>query len=254
MQPVDWQQHVAAIWRGRSQRFRTVRDLDPIRLDDLLGIETQQAKLIQNTERFLAGQPANHVLLWGSRGTGKSSLVKALINAYADQGLRVLEVEKDDLADLPDIVDHIRDEPWRFIVFCDDLSFNEGETNYQHMKSVLEGSIELPPANIRIYATSNRRHLVPEYHSDNEQTVLVGRELHESEVVEEKIALSDRFGLCISFYPISEPQYFEMIDYLFPRHPDPEQLHILARRFSMEKGVRSGRTAQQFHRQFSGEI
>lgn len=254
MDSIDWQTVEAAVWRGRSQSFRIVRDRDPIRLDDLLGIAAQKAKLIQNTERFLTGLPANHVLLWGSRGTGKSSLVKALLNEYADRNLRVLEVEKSDLVDLPDIVDDLRDREQKFIVYCDDMAFNENEHNYQHLKSVMEGSLELPPANVRLFATSNRRHLLPEYNHENDPGRMVGRELHHGEAVEEKISLSDRFGLCISFYPIDEPQYFDMIDHLFPDNDDRAHLHVLARRFSMEKGVRSGRTAQQFFRQFSGEL
>lgn len=254
MESIDWQQEVAAIWRSRRQYFRVIRDRDPIRFADLLGVDEQKRKLMQNTERFLAGQPANHVLLWGSRGTGKSSLIKALLNEYADRQLRLLEVERTDLADLPELVDDLRARPQKFIVFCDDFSFNEGEHEYRHLKSVLEGSLELPPANVRLYATSNRRHLLPEYQSDNDTARLVNRELHQGELVEEKISLSDRFGLCISFYPIDEAQFFAMIDHLFPKHPDPERLHVLARRFSMEKGVRSGRTARQFFQQYAGEI
>lgn len=254
MESIDWQTTVAAIWRGRHQHFRRIRDRDPIRFADLLGVDEQKAKLIQNTERFLSGQPANHVLLWGSRGTGKSSLVKALINEYADRHLRVLEVERTDLGDLPELVDDLRDRPQKFVIFCDDLSFNEGEHEYRHLKSVLDGSLELPPANVRLYATSNRRHLLPEYQTDNDAVRLVNRELHQGELIEEKISLSDRFGLCISFYPATEDQYFAMVDHLFPQHADRERLHVLARRFSMEKGVRSGRTARQFFQQYGGEI
>ncbi len=144
MNEVDWRNDVAAIWRPRQQRLRPVRHLDPVSLDDLLGIETQKAKLIQNTERFLAGKPANHALLWGSRGTGKSSLVKALLNAFAPKGLRVIEVEKHDLVDLPEIVDDIRERPQRFVIYCDDMAFEDGDIQYKHLKSVLEGSLELP--------------------------------------------------------------------------------------------------------------
>lgn len=254
MNTIDWQQHAAAVWRGRSGHLRVVTARDPIRLDDLLGIDTQKQKVIQNTERFLNGQPCNHVLLWGSRGTGKSSLVKALLNEYQQRQLRVLEIEKSELIDLPEIVDDLREREQRFILYCDDLSFGEGDQSYQHLKSLLEGSLELPPENVRLYATSNRRHLLPEYHHENEAARLVGRELHHGEAVEEKISLSDRFGLCVSFHPITEAQYFAMVDHLFGDHPDRERLHVLARRFSMEKGVRSGRTAQQFHRQYSGDI
>jgi predicted AAA+ superfamily ATPase len=254
MESIDWQTHEAAVWRGRSKSFRIVRERDAIRLDDLLGIDTQKAKLIQNTERFLSGAPANHVLLWGSRGTGKSSMVKALLNEYASRSLRVLEVEKSDLVDLPDLVDDLRDRPQKFIVYCDDMAFNEDERDYRHLKSIMEGSLELPPKNVRLYATSNRRHLLPEFQHENDSSRLVGRELHHGEAIEEKISLSDRFGLCISFYPIDETQYFAMVDHLFPGHTDRERLHVLARRFSMEKGVRSGRTARQFFQQYSGEL
>jgi len=254
MNEVDWRSDVAAIWRPRQQRLRPVRHLDPVELDDLLGIETQKRKLIHNTERFLSGRPANHVLLWGSRGTGKSSLVKALLNAYAPKGLRMIEVERHDLVDLPEIVDDIRERAQRFVVYCDDLAFEDGDTQYKHLKSVLEGSLELPPENVKLYATSNRRHLVPEYLSDNEQSRVVGREMHHGDVVEEKISLADRFGLSLSFYPIDEQRYFEMVDHLFGAVADRDELHIRARRFSMEKGGRSGRTARQFYNQFVGEF
>ena len=252
--PLDWRTLPAAIWRGRTASLRPVQHPDPVRLDDLLGIDEQKRKIIQNTERFLAGQPCNHVLLWGSRGTGKSSIVKALLNAYAPRGLRVIEVDKDDLHDLPEIVDDIRERRQRFIIYCDDLSFEDGENQYKHLKSVLEGSLELPPENVRIYATSNRRHLLPEYMKDNAQSQVVGREIHHGDAVEEKISLADRFGLGLSFYPISEPQFFEIVDHLFGEVADREQLHIRARRFSIEKGVRSGRTARQFYNQCVGEF
>lgn len=253
-QPIDWRTLPAAIWRGRNGTLRPVPKPDPVRLDDLLGIDTQKQKIIQNTERFLAGKPCNHVLLWGSRGTGKSSIVKALLNEYAHKGLRVIEVDKDDLHDLPEIVDDIRDRGQRFIIYCDDLSFEDGENQYKHLKSVFEGSLELPPENVRIYATSNRRHLLPEYMSDNAESHVVNGELHHGDAVEEKISLADRFGLGLSFYPISEPQYFAIVDHLFGEVKHRQQLHIRARRFSIEKGVRSGRTARQFYNQFVGEF
>lgn len=254
MDELNWRNDVAAIWRPRTGTLKPVRHLDPVRLDDLLGVETQKQKLVQNTERFLAGKPANHVLLWGSRGTGKSSLVKAILNQYAPRGLRLIEVDKDELPALPEIVDDIRERPQRFIIYCDDLSFSESETGFRHLKSVLEGSIELPPENVRLYATSNRRHLLPEYRHENDETRVVGTEIHHGDAVEEKVSLSDRFGLCLSFYPISEGQYFEIIDHLFPEVPDRRALHVLARRFSIEKGVRSGRTARQFYNAWSDEF
>lgn len=250
---LDWQVTLAARWRPRKERLKPVTAIDPISLTALLGVDTQKAKLISNTERFVAGLPSNNVLLWGSRGTGKSSLVKAVFNQFSDQGLRLIEVDRDDLAALPDIVDDIRELSQRFIVFCDDLSFSGGGDDYRYLKSVMEGSIELPPENVRIYATSNRRHLVPEFMEDNLKSENHGREIHFSDSVEEKISLSDRFGLSLSFYPISERDYFDMVDVLFPDMADRSALHVLARRFSMEKGVRSGRTAKQFFMAYSGK-
>lgn len=250
---IDWHQTRAAIWRAKKQNLRAVSHTDPITLEQLLGIERQVRQVCKNTERFLAGQPANNVLLWGARGTGKSSIIKGLLNAYASQGLRVIEVDKDDLVDLPEIVDDIRDLGFRFIVYCDDLSFDKGESTYKALKSVLEGSIELPPDNVLIYATSNRRHLVPEYMSDNEQSRVVETEIHHSDTVEEKISLSDRFGLWLSFYPINQEQYLAMIDALFPDVVKRTVLHREAIRFATQKGGRSGRTAQQFFRTCSGD-
>lgn len=180
--------------------------------------------------------------------------MKALLNEYAPRGLRMIEVEKHDLVDLPEIVDDLRERAQRFVVYCDDIAFEDGETQYKHLKSVLEGSLELPPENVRLYATSNRRHLVSEYQADNEQSRVVGREIHHGDVVEEKISLSDRFGLSLSFYPINEAQYFQIVDHLFGEVADRDRLHILARRFSMERGGRSGRTARQFYNQFVGEL
>lgn len=254
MDELNWRNDFAAIWRPRTGTLKPVRHLDPVRLNDLLGVDVQKRKLVQNTERFLAGEPANHVLLWGSRGTGKSSLVKAVLNEYAPRGLRLVEVDKDDLLALPEIVDDIRERPQRFIIYCDDLSFSENETGFRHLKSVLEGSIELPPENVRLYATSNRRHLLPEYRHENDEARVVGTEIHHGDAVEEKVSLSDRFGLCLSFYPISESQYFEIVDHLFPDVPDRRELHVLARRFSIEKGVRSGRTARQFYNRYAGTL
>lgn len=251
---MDWEEFRAAIWRSSSASLRSVRHLDEITFDRLLGIDAQIERLKQNCERFLAGEPSNHVLLWGSRGTGKSSLAKAMLNAYAGKGLRVIEVDRDDLIDLPDIVDLVRDEPFRFVIYCDDLSWQEGERGYRHLKSVLEGSIELPPDNVRIMATSNRRHLVPHTHQDNAAGKVMEGELHLGDALEEKISLADRFGLSLSFYPINQDQYFAIIDQLFPTVRDRQVLHVRAQRFAAEKGGRSGRTAQQFFKQFSGEF
>ncbi|MCP5161520.1 MAG: ATP-binding protein [Hahellaceae bacterium] len=251
---IDWDNVPAAIWRAQRGELRPVLHTDPIRFGQLLGIDRQIAAVCKNTQRFLAHQPANNVLLWGSRGTGKSSIIKALLNEYFLQGLRVIEVDKNDLIDLPEIVDKIRDHAHRFIVYCDDLSFDEGERTYKTLKSVLEGSIELPPENILIYATSNRRHLLPEYLKDNESSKVVDTEIHHAEVIEEKISLSDRFGLWLSFYPINQEAYLAMVDQLFPQVSDRVALHAEAVRFALAKGGRSGRTAQQFFKAWSGDF
>lgn len=245
---LDWNVTLAAIWRQRKEYLRPVRQIDPISLDELKGIESQKQRLLTNTQRFLAGQPANNALLWGARGTGKSSLVKALLNALHSQGLRLIEVDKHDLVYLPEIVDDIRELPQRFIIYCDDLSFSEEDKHYKSLKSVLEGSIEQPPENVLLYATSNRRHLLPEKMSENLETVLVGDELHYSDAVEEKISLSDRFGLWLPFYPQPIATFLEIIDSYFPDYPgEREALHQAALEFAHIRGARSGRTAKQFY-------
>ncbi|MGE3297103.1 MAG: ATP-binding protein [Porticoccaceae bacterium] len=244
---INWNHTLAAVWRPHAAGLRAVRRLDPIRLDDLLGIDAQKGDLVRNTEDFLAGRPARNALLWGSRGTGKSSLVKALLNDYAAEGLRVIEIDKADLADLPDVVDGIHELPQRFIVFCDDLSFEADETLYKHLKSVLEGSIELPPENVLVYATSNRRHLVAEPTSDNQGVAIVAGELHYGDAIEEKLSLADRFGLWLSFYPNSQEQYLAIVDHLCGDDGgDRAGLHLAARQFAMTRASRSGRTARQF--------
>lgn len=251
---IDWQKVPAAVWRARSRTLRPVRELDPVSFDDLLGIERQKQQVIDNTERFLSGQPANNALLWGARGTGKSSVVKALLNAYRERGLRVIQIDKDDLIDMLEIVDEVREQPFYFIVFCDDLSFDEGDASYKALKSVLEGSIELPPSNVLIYATSNRRHLMPEYMQDNEHSHVVGTEIHHAEAIEEKISLSDRFGLWLSFYAINQDEYLAMVERLFGEVKDAKGLRAEAIRFALSKGGRSGRTAQQFYRMYAGKF
>ncbi len=245
---IDWSQTPAAIWRRYSGALRPVRSIDPLSLDALRGIDEQKQALVHNTQKFLAGEPASHVLLWGSRGTGKSSLIKALLNTYHPKGLRVLEVERDDLVHLPEIVDHVRSLPQRFIVYCDDLSFEEGERGYKALKSVLEGSIESPPENVRVYATSNRRHLMPEYQSENQASRVVGTEIHHGDAIEEKISLSDRFGLWISFYPFNQDTYLDIVDMYFPDYAgDRGELHRRAIAFALQRGGRSGRAAYQFY-------
>ena len=245
---INWDEAIAAIWRSRSQTLRVVKRIDHVMLGDLLGIDRQKEALLENTERFLKGLPANNALLWGSRGTGKSSLVKALLNTFAPEGLRIIEIDKEDLVDLPEIVDDVRELPYRFVIFCDDLSFEEGESSYKHLKSVLEGSIELPPENILIYATSNRRHLIPERESENRQVTLVDGELHYGDSVEEKLSLADRFGLWLSFHPMTQQQYLEIVDYLFSGYRgDRDKLHLMAKQFAMTRASKSGRTAKQFY-------
>ena len=256
MTSISWDNTPAAIWRPKTESLRPVNHIDSIRFADLLGIDKQIATICKNTDQFLSKSPANNALLWGSRGTGKSSIIKALLNEYREQGLRVIEVDKADLVNLPEIVDQIRNAPYRFIIYCDDLSFDEGESTYKALKSVMEGSIELPPENVLIYATSNRRHLLPEYMQDNDQSRVVGTEIHHGEAVEEKISLSDRFGLWLSFYPINQEQYLAMVDALFPNvATDKRQaLHQEAIRFALAKGGRSGRAARQFYNAWHGHF
>ncbi|MEM7360622.1 MAG: ATP-binding protein [Pseudomonadota bacterium] len=252
MSELDWQQSLAAVWRPNQGRLRPVKYIDQIALDDLLGIERQKQALIDNTRRYLSGDPCNNALLWGSRGTGKSSLIKAVFNHFSSEQLRLVEVYKDDLHYLHDIVDLIRDQPFHYLVYCDDLAFSAGDHSYSVLKTVLEGSIEAAPDNVRLYATSNRRHLVPQTLKENLDSKVVAGELHLSDAIEEKIALSDRFGLWLSFHPISQAQYLEIVDNLFADFKgDREELHRAALRFSAERASRSGRTAKQFHNAYA---
>jgi predicted AAA+ superfamily ATPase len=244
---IDWNTTYAAIWRQRQTFLRPVQHIDPIQLGQLLGIDAQKQQLIANTERFLSRLPANNALLWGARGTGKSSLVKALLNEYKDRGLRIVEVDKGDLLYLPEIVDDIRAHPQRFIIYCDDLSFDSGDNLYKPLKSVLEGSIELPPDNVLFYATSNRRHLMPELMQDNLETQLVNGEVHYSDTIEEKISLADRFGLRLAFYPQQTAAYLDIVDSYFPDFTgDRKDLHKAALDFAHQNAAKNGRTAKQF--------
>ncbi|MBV2121034.1 MAG: ATP-binding protein [Candidatus Thiodiazotropha sp. (ex Ctena orbiculata)] len=251
---IDWQKINAAVWRPRKGYLRGIERIDPIKLSQLVGIDEQKRQLIDNTERFLNAAGANNALLWGSRGTGKSSLIKALLNNYWRQGLRLIQVDRNDLVELPEIVDEIRDLPQKFIVFCDDMTFEQGEASYRALKSVLDGSIEAPPDNVLIYATSNRRHLLPESMQDNQDAVLVGRDLHLGDTVEEKLALSDRFGLWLSFYPVNWQGYLAIVDHYFKDYSgDRERLHEAAKHFAMARGgSKSGRAALQFYKAYFG--
>ena len=244
---IQWSQTPAAIWRSHRGCLRPITAIDSITLESLVGIDRQKKELIRNTERFLNHAPFNNALLWGARGTGKSSLIKALLNHYLNRNLRLIEIFKNDLIYLPEIIDDIRNEPFHFIIYCDDFTFEDNENNYTALKTLLEGSIEAPPSNVVLYATSNRRHLMPEYVQDNIGTHIVNGELHYSDTIEEKISLSDRFGLWLSFYPPTQDEYLAIVDSYFPDYPgDRQQLHLMAKQFAQQRASRSGRTAKQF--------
>lgn len=260
LQQPDWNASIAFRYRRRSSGqglISPVQHVGAMQLDDLKEIDQQKEKIQRNTEQFVRGVTANNVLLTGARGTGKSSLIRACLHTYAPQGLRLIEVDKADLVDLPDIVEIVAARPEKFIVFCDDLSFDEGEAGYKALKSVLDGSVAAATPNVLIYATSNRRHLLPEYMSENltYQHTPDG-EVHPGEVVEEKISLSERFGLWVSFYPFSQDEYLHIAE---------QWLHVLgvpqsavetsraeALLWALERGSRSGRVAWQFARDYAG--
>jgi predicted AAA+ superfamily ATPase len=256
----DWAASIAWRYRRRASGgslLAPVRHVANLKLADLKEIEPQKEKIRRNTEQFVAGKPANNVLLTGARGTGKSSLIKACLNAYAPQGLRLNEVDKSDLTDLPDIVDVVAQRPEKFIVFCDDLSFDEGEPGYKALKSILDGSVAVATPNVLIYATSNRRHLLPEYMKENlSYTHTDDGEVHPGEVVEEKISLSERFGLWVSFYPFNQDEYLA-ITAQWLAHFNVAPAAIEAARpeallWALERGSRSGRVAYQFARDYAG--
>ena len=256
----DWNAAIAWRYRKRSSGHGTlepVRHVALMQLDDLKEIDGQKEKIERNTRQFVEGRTANNVLLTGARGTGKSSLIKACLQAYAPQGLRLIEVDKADLTDLPDIVDVVSDRPEKFVVFCDDLSFDEGEPGYKALKSILDGSIAAATPNVLVYATSNRRHLLPEYMKDNlSYTHTDDGEVHPGEVIEEKISLSERFGLWVSFYPFSQDEYLAIVaQWLSSLGVDAEAIAAArpqALVWALERGSRSGRVAYQFARDFAG--
>jgi predicted AAA+ superfamily ATPase len=251
---MDWTHVMGAVWRPRTQRLQPVRDLQTLPLERLLGMDRQKQALMANTERFLRGQPANHALLWGARGTGKSSLVRSLLPRYGAEGLRIVEVPRESLEWVPEVVDELREQPFRFILFCDDLSFVEGETGYRDLKTLMEGSLEASPENVRVYATSNRRHLVPEYPQDHFQAKAgEAGELHLGDAVEERLALADRFGLSLSFYQGSLEEYLQLVRSYFTEFTgDWDTLLLEARRFAQARGSYSGRTARQFFNSCGG--
>ena len=260
----DWGAAHAFRWRRRTSGFGTQAYLHPvrhpsmIRLTDLKNIDAQKKAIERNTRQFVAGLPANNVLLTGSRGTGKSSLIKACLNAFAARGLRLIEVDKDDLVDLPDIVELVAGRPERFIVFCDDLSFEEGEAGYKALKVALDGSVAAQSDNVLIYATSNRRHLMPEYMAENLQARhQEDGEIHPGERVEEKISLSERFGLWVAFYPFRQDDYLSIVAHWLASFGCGEREIETARgdalRFALERGSRSGRVAWQFAKDWAGQ-
>jgi predicted AAA+ superfamily ATPase len=255
----DWRLATAFRWRKRSGQgfLQIVKHTAKLTFDDLQHITPQKELIAQNTRQFVAGKPANNVLLTGARGTGKSSLIKACLQEFAEQGLRLIEVDKADMCDLPDIIDLIAERPEKFILFCDDLSFEDGEAGYKALKVALDGSISAQADNVLIYATSNRRHLMPEKMSDNASyTHDEDGDLHPGETVEEKISLSERFGLWVSFYPFKQDDYLDIVaHWLHSFSCTPEQIAAArgdALRWALQRGSRSGRVAWQFARDFAG--
>jgi len=258
----DWSQAVAWRYRKRSSGhavLEPVRHVAALSLDELKEIDDQKEKMQRNIEQFVQGRPANNVLLTGARGTGKSSLIKASLNQFAPQGLRLIEVDKDDLTDLPDIIEVVANRPEKFMVYCDDLSFEDGEPGYKALKSILDGSVAAATPNVLVCATSNRRHLLPEYMSENlSYKHTPDGEVHPGEGVEEKISLSERFGLWISFYPFSQDEYLTIANqWLGALGASPSQIEEArpaALLWALERGSRSGRVAYQFARDFMGRL
>ena len=257
----EWGSSIAFRYRKRSSGhgvIEPVRHVGVMKLEQLKEIEAQKEKIQRNTEQFVRGLPANNVLLTGARGTGKSSLIRACLHHYAEQGLRLIEVDKSDMVDLPDIVEAVSQRPEKFIVFCDDLSFEDGEPGYKALKSILDGSVAATTPNVLIYVTSNRRHLLPEYMKDNlSYAPSDDGEIHPGEVVEEKISLSERFGLWVSFYPFSQDEYLTIVAQWLSSFGVPEQAIEAAKPealvWALERGSRSGRVAYQFAKDYAGK-
>ena len=260
-EPVDWGASIAFRWRknhGPRERgeIHPVGQVHRIQLKDLRGIDEQKSLVEQNTRQFVEGYPANNVLLTGARGTGKSSLIKALLTKYAPHGLRVIEVEKQDLIDLPEIVELIAGRPERFVLYCDDLSFEADEPGYKALKVILDGSVAAASENCLIYATSNRRHLMPEFMNENLEYKHLGEEIHPGETSEEKVSLSERFGLWVSFYPFDQDEYLKIVTVWLAHFKVPATLtsdvQQAALQWALQRGSRSGRVAWQFARDWAG--
>jgi predicted AAA+ superfamily ATPase len=260
--PIDWSKCYAANWRRHSFSgyLEAVRVTDTTRLDELLGVEEQKEIMVKNTKQFLAGLPANNALLWGSRGSGKSSIIKGLLNEFGSQGLRFIQVEKEDLIYLSEIFNAVEAQPYRFILLCDDLTFEVGELSYKMLKSALDGSVYSAPENVLIYVTSNRRHLLPEYESDHLGGKFVKGELQQSEAMEEKVSLSDRFGIWVAFYAFSQDRYLDAVKLNVTREARQRNVEIEwskelerdAIQWSHDKSKRCGRTAYQFSKHWVG--
>lgn len=255
---VDWKASIAFRWRkSRGRGFlQAVRHPHEIRIADLRDIDRQKALVDANTRQFVEGRPANNVLLTGARGTGKSSLIKACLNKYSSRGLRLIEVDKADLVDLADITDLLDGRQEKFIIFCDDLSFEASESSYKALKAILDGSVAAPPENVLVYATSNRRHLMPEYMQENLETKYEGEEIHPGETVEEKVSLSERFGLWVSFHAFDQDEFLDIVDYWLKCEGlagvSEGDVRGEALRWALQRGSRSGRVARQFAKDWAG--
>ncbi|CAD7287872.1 hypothetical protein LMG7974_00753 [Campylobacter majalis] len=251
---IDWTREYAAIFRA-DKGLISVKDIDFVDINDLVGLDFQKSELIKNTKDFIQDKEANHVLLWGEMGCGKSSLVKAVFTKFHADNLRLIEIFYDDLKYLPLIIDELRDCKFKFIIYCDDLSFENGSRDYKYLKPLMQGSIAKPPKNMLIYATSNRRHLVSEYKHDNDDVSVLNGEIHYADAVQEKISLSDRFGLWISFYQGNFDEYLKIVDYYFKdENIDKKELYDMAKSYATLRASRSGRTAKQFYLSYKGRI